>query len=106
MIAIAGFSLLGIALVLSPFLIIAGIRLSKRRRRLRLSDPSDRIAGGWNELVDRATDLGDTAAGRCPTARPGTRKPRSSRRPSTNRAWRRSPPKPIRASSRRDGPDG
>jgi len=57
-IAIVGVSLLGIALILSPFLIIAGLRLSKRRRRLRLSDPSDRIAGGWNELVDRATDLG------------------------------------------------
>ncbi|MGO1265102.1 MAG: transglutaminaseTgpA domain-containing protein [Microbacterium gubbeenense] len=57
-IAIAGISLLAIALILSPFLIIAGIKLSKRRKRLNLDDPSDRIAGGWNELVDRATDLG------------------------------------------------
>ncbi|MGI6879081.1 transglutaminase-like domain-containing protein [Microbacterium sp. gxy059] len=55
---IAGVSLLVIALLLSPFLVIGGIKLSRRRKRLAAPEPSDRIAGGWSELVDRATDLG------------------------------------------------
>ncbi|WP_221585035.1 transglutaminase domain-containing protein [Microbacterium sp. G2-8] len=57
-IAISGVSLLVIALVLSPFLIVAAIKLARRRERLQAAERADRIAGGWSELIDRATDLG------------------------------------------------
>ncbi|WP_156760757.1 transglutaminaseTgpA domain-containing protein [Microbacterium karelineae] len=57
-IVVGGISLLAVALLLAPFLIVAAIKLAQRRRRLRAVDPSDRIAGGWHELVDRAADLG------------------------------------------------
>lgn len=48
------------ALVSSPFVTI--LALKKRRRTKRLNAPvvADRIGGGWNEVVDAATDLGTT----------------------------------------------
>ena len=57
-IAATGIGLLIIALLLSPFVIIGGLKLARRRRRLSAADPSARIAGGWHELIDRATDYG------------------------------------------------
>ncbi|NHI16205.1 transglutaminase domain-containing protein [Microbacterium excoecariae] len=53
-----GISLLVIALLLSPLFIIGALKVAKRRRRENAELPADRIAGGWEELVDRATDLG------------------------------------------------
>lgn len=57
-VAATGIGLIIIALIVAPFLIVAAIKLAQRRRRLNAADPSERIAGGWNELVDRATDYG------------------------------------------------
>lgn len=55
---ITGLSLLVLALLLSPFFIIGGVKLARRKKRLAAAEPSERISGGWSELVDRATDLG------------------------------------------------
>ncbi|AZS42668.1 hypothetical protein BWL13_00203 [Microbacterium oleivorans] len=45
-----------ILLLMSPFLIIGGIKASRRTRRLRAERTADRVSGGWDELVDRAVD--------------------------------------------------
>ncbi|MCM3695157.1 transglutaminase domain-containing protein [Microbacterium oleivorans] len=43
-------------LLLSPFLVIGGIKAARRTRRLRAERTADRVSGGWDELVDRAVD--------------------------------------------------
>lgn len=50
--------LLSILLLLSPFIIIAAMKISRRKKRRNHPDPSDRLAGGWHEIVDQAVDLG------------------------------------------------
>ena len=47
-----------LAVILAPFLVI--LWLKRRRRRQREARPlaSDRMSGGWAEVVDRAVDLG------------------------------------------------
>lgn len=50
--------LLSILLLLSPFIIIGMMKLSRRKKRRTAEDPSDRLAGGWHEIVDQAVDLG------------------------------------------------
>lgn len=54
---VLGWSLLGLLIVLSPFLAVIAAKL--RRRRLRRSAPSpiDRISGGWREFADTAIDF-------------------------------------------------
>ena len=42
----------------SPFLVIAALKARRRKRRMRTGAPVQRIAGGWEELEDRAVDLG------------------------------------------------
>ncbi len=59
--AIAGLSLLVVILVMLPFVVIALLKAARRRRRLHAAIPADRIAGGWEELMDRAADYGATA---------------------------------------------
>lgn len=56
--AITGVTLLGLMLLLSPFVIIALLKGARRRKRYGASIPADRVAGGWEELMDRATDYG------------------------------------------------
>jgi transglutaminase-like putative cysteine protease len=56
--AVGGISLGTIALLLAPFVIIGGIKASRRRKRREAPVPADRISGGWDELMDRAVDFG------------------------------------------------
>lgn len=46
-----------VLLLLAPFLVIAGIKASRRRRRRRDPEPLRRVVGGWQEVLDLATDL-------------------------------------------------
>ena len=55
LVGLAGGSLLTL---LSPLLVLVGLRVRRRRRRLRRGTASDRMAGGWAELLDTAVDLG------------------------------------------------
>ncbi|MBB5743077.1 transglutaminase-like putative cysteine protease [Microbacterium ginsengiterrae] len=55
---IGGISLAIIALLASPFIIIGAWKASRRRARRMAERTADRIAGGWDELTDRAIDYG------------------------------------------------
>lgn len=55
---IGGISLAVIALLASPFIIIGAWKASRRRARRTAARSADRIAGGWDELTDRAVDYG------------------------------------------------
>ena len=56
--AIGGISLAIIALLASPFIVIGAWKASRRRARRLADRTADRIAGGWDELTDRAVDYG------------------------------------------------
>ena len=56
--AIGGISLGIIALLASPFIIIGAWKAARRRARRTADRTADRIAGGWDELTDRAVDYG------------------------------------------------
>lgn len=47
----------GLILLALPFLLIIAAKAWRRRRRLRAERTHDRIAGGWDEVVDRARDM-------------------------------------------------
>ncbi len=50
---------LGVLFLLAlPFIVIGAIKGARRRRRRAAERASDRISGGWDELVDHATDFG------------------------------------------------
>lgn len=51
-----GIGLGTLLLLLSPFLVIGGVKAARRTRRLRAERTADRVSGGWDELVDRAVD--------------------------------------------------
>lgn len=51
-----GIGLGTILLLLSPFLVIGGMKAARRAKRLKAERTADRISGGWDELVDRAVD--------------------------------------------------
>jgi hypothetical protein len=53
-----GISLLSIAVLMAPFIVIAALKAKRRRERLEAERAADRISGGWDELVDRAVDFG------------------------------------------------
>jgi hypothetical protein len=55
---IGGISLAIIALLASPFIVIGAWKASRRRSRRTADHTADRIAGGWDELTDRAVDYG------------------------------------------------
>lgn len=55
---IVGISLLGLVILLAPFLVILIAKLVRRRGRRRDADPARAIAGGWEEYVDTAVDTG------------------------------------------------
>lgn len=46
-----------LALLAAPFLVIGALKARRRARRLGAERASDRISGGWDELVDNARDL-------------------------------------------------
>ncbi|GAA5201417.1 transglutaminase-like domain-containing protein [Microbacterium jejuense] len=47
-----------LAVLLAPFIVIGLLKATRRRRRRQAERAADRISGGWDELVDRASDLG------------------------------------------------
>ena len=54
-----GVGVLGVlAVLLAPFIVIGALKATRRRQRRDAERASDRISGGWDELVDRATDYG------------------------------------------------
>lgn len=55
-----GISLLVLALLAAPIVVIGALKAARRRARRGADRPSDRISGGWDELVDRASDYGTT----------------------------------------------
>lgn len=57
---VAGIAAVPLALLGAPLIVLAGLKARRRRRRRRHPDPTVRVAGGWQELVDAATDLGRT----------------------------------------------
>lgn len=46
-----------VLLLLAPFLVIAALKARRRRRRRRDPAPLRRVVGGWQEVLDLATDL-------------------------------------------------
>jgi len=56
--AITGTTLGILALLAAPFVLIAVLKATRRRRRREAERAADRISGGWDELVDRAADYG------------------------------------------------
>lgn len=59
MIVAIGFGSIGILFVLlAPFVVIGALKAARRRQRRSAERASDRISGGWDELVDRAADHG------------------------------------------------
>ncbi len=55
---VGGSVLLLLLLLASPFLLVGAIKAARWRRRARAERESDRLAGGWHEVVDHAVDLG------------------------------------------------
>ncbi|GAA1748430.1 DUF3488 and transglutaminase-like domain-containing protein [Agromyces humatus] len=55
---IAGFVILGLAVLVSPFLAIIVAKLRRRRLRRRAPTAVERIEGGWDEFADIASDYG------------------------------------------------
>lgn len=47
-----------LALLAAPFIVIGALKAARRRKRRDAERTADRISGGWDELVDRATDYG------------------------------------------------
>ncbi|KFF60908.1 hypothetical protein JF66_01285 [Cryobacterium sp. MLB-32] len=56
--AVAGWTLLGLVLVASPFLFVIAAKARRRRLRRQRPTPLTRISGGWNEFIDAAGDSG------------------------------------------------
>ncbi len=55
---VAGTVVLGLVLLVSPFLAIIVAKLRRRRLRRRAPTPVERIEGGWQEFADTAADFG------------------------------------------------
>lgn len=55
---IVGLSLLGLVLLLAPFIVVLIAKASRRRGRRNNPNPTLAIAGGWDEYVDAAVDSG------------------------------------------------
>lgn len=59
---VAGWTLLGLAVLASPFLLVIAAKLRRRSLRRRASTVTDRITGGWREFEDAVVDHGLTPA--------------------------------------------
>jgi hypothetical protein len=55
---ITGWALLGLAVLLAPFLAVIVAKLRRRRLRRSGRSPNERIRGGWREFQDAAVDYG------------------------------------------------
>jgi hypothetical protein len=55
---IGGLTLLIIAAVLSPFLLIIGSKVRRRRARREAEAPTAAVVGAWDELIDELVDAG------------------------------------------------
>lgn len=55
---VVGWVVLGLALLLSPFIAIIAGKIRRRKLRQRTGSPEERIAGGWREFADQAVDSG------------------------------------------------
>jgi hypothetical protein len=55
---ITGLVLLGLAVLLSPFLAVAVAKWRRRSLRRRAKSPITRVAGGWQEFEDAVLDHG------------------------------------------------
>ena len=55
---VLGVVTVSIVLLLSPFVLIAALKVRRRRGRLAAEAATDRVSGGWREVVDCAVDLG------------------------------------------------
>jgi hypothetical protein len=55
---VAGLTLLIIAAALSPFLLIIGSKVRRRRARREAETPTAAVVGAWDELVDELVDAG------------------------------------------------
>nr|WP_274635883.1 transglutaminase domain-containing protein [Microbacterium bovistercoris] len=55
---IAGIAALGLLLVTGPFLAIVIAKTVRRRTRRTAATPAEQVAGGWDEYVDAAVDVG------------------------------------------------
>ncbi len=55
---VTGITLLVIALLASPFLVVIAAKLRRRALRRKRTHPADRIRGGWQEFADAAVDYG------------------------------------------------
>lgn len=53
-----GLSLLALAALASPFVVIAWLKSRRRERRRHAPEIADRFSGAWEEIEDAATDLG------------------------------------------------
>lgn len=53
-----GVAMIPLAALIVPLLLIAWLKVRRRRRRFREGPPSQRVAGGWNEVLSLATDMG------------------------------------------------
>ncbi|MCY7326604.1 MAG: transglutaminase-like domain-containing protein [Microbacteriaceae bacterium] len=58
MLQVSAWTLLGIALLLSPFLAVMGAKLRRRHLRRTAASPLERISGGWHEFADAVLDHG------------------------------------------------
>jgi hypothetical protein len=56
--AIGGWILLGLAILLSPFIAVIAAKWRRRSGRRGARSAEDRVANGWREFADTATDLG------------------------------------------------
>lgn len=45
-------------IIFTPMLIVAAMKARRTRRRRRAAAPHDRVAGAWDEMVDRFSELG------------------------------------------------
>ena len=52
-----------LAVLLAPLLLIAWLKLRRRKRRASEGLPSQRVGGGWREVISLATDMGARAPG-------------------------------------------
>ncbi|WP_166870520.1 transglutaminase domain-containing protein [Salinibacterium sp. ZJ450] len=55
---VAGVSLVLLAMIASPFLLVVAAKVQRRRRRQRAKDPVQNIRGGWQEFEDALLDHG------------------------------------------------
>jgi len=55
---VAGWTLLALGILMSPFIVIIAAKLRRRQLRRRVGSPLQRISGGWREFEDAVVDHG------------------------------------------------